>query len=162
MRLRRGSFEFWGQSGTFLQTEPSAFTCLHIFGILGITDIKTTSLASKTTLTWRRTKLAQIQPSSANSWPHILPSLLAQPWTSTQPRKQEWGRFAEELQPRLHCSLFTWHRTWFHSFKTCWGSLVVKIQHKGSSPKKKTGKCGNFEKTGGGVYPNPTTMFYCF
>ena len=56
MRLRRGSFEFWGQSGTFLQTEPSAFTCtintcLHIFGILGITDIKTTSLASKKTLT---------------------------------------------------------------------------------------------------------------
>ena len=31
------------------------------------------------------------------------------------------------------------------------------------APKKKTGKCGNFEKTGGGgVYPNPTSIFYCF
>ena len=30
---------------------------------------------------------------------------------------------------------------------------------KGSSPKKITGKCGNFEKTGGGgVYPNPTSF----
>ena len=25
---------------------------------------------------------------------------------------------------------------------------------------KKTGKCGNFEKTGGGVYPNPTSIFF--
>ena len=35
---------------------------------------------------------------------------------------------------------------------------------KGRLPKKKTGKCGNFEeeKKQGGVYPNPTSIFYCF
>ena len=34
--------------------------------------------------------------------------------------------------------------------------------YKGRSPPKKTGKCGNFENTWGGVYPNPTSIFYCF
>ena len=40
--------------------------------------------------------------------------------------------------------------------------FIFKEANKGTSSKKKTGKCGNFEKTGGGVYPNPTSIFYCF
>ena len=36
--------------------------------------------------------------------------------------------------------------------------LEVSILDRGRCPQKKTGKCGNFEKTGGGVYPNPTSF----
>ena len=41
-------------------------------------------------------------------------------------------------------------------------SRVNKHEHKGSSPKKITGKCGNFEKTGeGGVYKEQIVSTTC-
>ena len=37
------------------------------------------------------------------------------------------------------------------------------LDHLGTPPKKKKReKGGILKKQGGGVYPNPTTMFYCF
>ena len=47
-------------------------------------------------------------------------------------------------------------------FATCIAFVFFNKAIIRDAPKKKPGKCGNFEKTGGGVYPNPTSMFYCF
>ena len=41
------------------------------------------------------------------------------------------------------------------------GCLRMKMSL-GTSAKKKTGKCGNFEKTEGEVYPNPTSISLLF
>ena len=51
-----------------------------------------------------------------------------------------------------------WAENLFDQFDQVVEQLKTGDHYKGRCQKKITGKCGNFEKTGGGVYPNPTSF----